>query len=80
MMFKMNDKLFPESLWSKFRHEIFNYNTRNCRNLEIPKTNLEKTKKGFHHTGLKVWNTIPNEVRELPLLYQFEKSLKAKFL
>ena len=28
--------------------------------------------KGFHHTGLKVWNSIPNEVREPPWLYQFK--------
>ena len=82
MIFKINNKLCPESLWSRFRqiYEISNYNTRNSRNLEIPMTNLEKTKKGFHHNGLKVWNSIPNEVRELPLLYQFKKSLKTKFL
>ena len=82
LMFKINNILFPESLWSKFRqrYDSSNYNTRNCRNLEIPKTNLEKTKKGFHRTGLKVWNSIPNQVRELPLLYQFTKSLKTKFL
>ena len=75
MMLKINNKLCPESLWSKVRqrYKISNYNTSNCRNLEIPKGNLEKTKRGVHHTGLKVWNSIPNEVRELPLLYQFKK-------
>ena len=81
MMFKINNQLCPESLWNKFRqrYEISNYNTRNCRNLEIPKTNLEKTKKGFHYTGLQVWNSIPNEIRELPLLHQFKNNLKKRF-
>ena len=80
-MFKINNQLCPESLWNKFRqrYEISNYNTRNCRNLEIPKTNLEKTKKGFHYTGLQVWNSIPNEIRELPLLHQFKNNLKKVF-
>ena len=75
MMFKI------ESLWDKFRQRchISNCNTRNCRNLEIPKTNLEKTKKGFHQTGIRVWNNVPNEVRELPLIHQFEKNLKNTF-
>ena len=71
MMFKINNKLCPESLWNKFkqRYQISNYNTRHYMNLEVPKTNLEKTKKGFHHTGLRVWNNIPTEVGELPLLH-----------
>ena len=40
MMFKINNKLCPESLWSKFRQrcEASNYSSRNCRILEIPKT------------------------------------------
>ena len=77
-MFTINNKLCPESLWNKFRqrYHFSNYNSRSCRNLEVPKTNLEKTKTGFHHTGLRVWNNIPTEVRELSLLYQFTKNLK----
>ena len=80
MVFKINNKLCLECVWGKFRqkYEISNYNTRNCRKLEIPKTNLEKIKKGFYHTGFKVWNSIPNEVRELHLLYQFTKKSRKK--
>ena len=70
-----------ESLWDKFRQRCHNSNcnTRNCRNLEIPKTNLEKTKKGFHQTGIRVWNNVPNEVREPPLIHQFENNTFNRF-
>ena len=61
------------------RYETSNYNIRNCRNLEIPKTNLKKAKEDFHHTDLKICNSIPNDVRELPLLNQFRNSLKTNF-
>ena len=52
-------------MWDKFkkRCQISKYNARNCINIEIPKINLEKTKYGFHYTGLSNWNNIPNKVK-----------------
>ena len=41
------------------------------------KLELENTKKGFHFSGLKAWNEIPIELREIPSLYQFKRKLKA---
>ena len=65
MMLKINNKLCPESLWNKFqqRCHVSRYITRNCRNLEIHKINLERLKRGFQYTGLSVWNNIPTEIR-----------------
>ena len=50
MVYKIVNKQCPESLWNMFqqRCSISNYNTRNYRDLHIPKLNLELTKKGFH--------------------------------
>ena len=75
MAYKIMDRLCPENLWNKFqrRSEYSSYNTRFCRDLQIPGYNL---KKGFSYSALKVWNEIPISIRELPNLCQFKKQLK----
>ena len=78
MVYKIVNKQCPESLWNMFqqRCSISNYNTRNYRDLHIPKLNLELTKKGFHYSGIKAWNDIPVNIRELPSLRLFKTHLK----
>ena len=56
-----------------------NYRTRNCRDLRIPRENLEYVKKGFHYSALKAWNDIPINIRELPTLKRFKKQLKSYY-
>ena len=46
------------------------------RDFHIPKLNLELTKKGFHYSGIKAWNDIPVNIRELPSLRLFKTHLK----
>ena len=58
------------------RCSISNYNMRNFRDLHIPKLNVELTKKGFHYSGIKAWNDILVNIRELPSLRLFEIHLK----
>ena len=64
----------PESLWDKYhqRTQLSNHITRNCRDLQIPRNNLEYVKKGFHYSALKAWNEIPICIRELPTLSRFK--------
>ena len=78
MVYKILNKQCPESFWNMFqqRCSISNYNTRNYRDLHIPKLNLESTKKGFHYSGIKAWNDIPVNIRELPSLRLFKTHLK----
>ena len=78
MVYKIVNKQCPESLWNMFQQRctISNYNTRNYRDLHIPKLNLELTKKGFHYLGIKAWNDIPVNIRELPSLCLFKTRLK----
>ena len=78
MVYKIVNKQCPESLWNMFqqRCSISNYNTRNYRDLHIPKLNLELTKKGFHYSGIEAWNDIPVNIRELPSLRLFRTHLK----
>ena len=78
MAYKIMNRLCPENLWNKFqqRSHYSSYNTRFCRDLQIPRYDLEYAKKGFSYSALKVWNEIPIKIRELPTLGQFKKQLK----
>ena len=55
MTHKIVNKQCLESLWNKYkqRNEIAKYNTRNNINLDIPKLNLECTKRAATFLGLK---------------------------
>ena len=78
MAYKIVNKQSPESLWNMFqqRCSISNYNTRNYRDLHTPKLNPELSKKGSHYSGIKAWNDIPVNIRELPSLRLFKIHLK----
>ena len=54
-MFKVINKIFPESLRDKFaeRSTISKYGTRNKTDLQIPRLNLDFSRKSFNYTGLK---------------------------
>ena len=82
MAYKIMNKLCPENLWSKFqqRSEFSRYNTRFCRDLQIPRFNLEYAKKGFSYSALKVWNETPINIRELSTLRQFKKQMKTNLM
>ena len=81
MTYKIISRQCPESLWHKYDHRTqhSNYRTRNCRDLQIPRNNLEYVKKGFHYLALKAWNEIPIDIRELPTLSKFKKQLKSYY-
>jgi len=78
MVYKIYNKLCPENLWNKFnlRSHHSRYNTRFCRNIQIPKYNLKHATKGISYSGIKAWNEIPLSIRELPTLFHFKKQLK----
>ena len=85
MAYKIMKRLCPGNLWKKFqrRSQYSSYNTRFCRDLQIPRYNLynlEYVKKGFSYSALRVWNEIPISIRELPNLCQFKKQLKTHLL
>ena len=82
MVYEIVNKLCPERLWDMYeqRCNLSSYNTRNDRDLHIPKVNLEHRKKGFRYYGIKIWNDIPVEIRELSLLALFKKKLNGYLL
>ena len=79
MAYKILNKLSPESLWDKYQYRsaYSNYETRNCKDLQIPRLKTEHAKKGFYYSALKAWNDIPANIREIQTLGRFKKELKA---
>ena len=65
---KIMNRLYPESLWDKFQPRSFHstYNTRHCKDLQIPRYRTEFVKKGFHYAAVTLWNDTPAEIRDLP--------------
>ena len=72
----------PESLHDKFaeRSSISKYDTRNKTDLQIPRLNLDFSRKSFNYTGLKTWNSIPTHIRQSGTLTRFKNGLKSHFL
>ena len=66
MTYKVIDKLCSENTRCE---------TMFGKNLQIPKYNLEYSKKIFSYITLKVLNEIPIEIREPPTLHQHQKQL-----
>ena len=56
MVYKTFTKLYPEYLWNTYhlRSYYSRYNTRFCRNIQIPKYNLEYAKKGISYSASKL--------------------------
>ena len=68
MAYKIMNNLCPNRLQGKFttRSQISAYATRNCRDIDIPKGNLEFSKKSFLYSGAELWNDIPLDIRNSP--------------
>ena len=78
MMYKTLNKLGPESLSSLFtyKNEITNYKLRNVSSgLCLPKPRTNSMKKSFMYNGAKLWNSVPNEIRESKSLSCFQKKI-----
>ena len=81
LMFKMMNKICPESLYDKFieRSTISRYGTINKTDIQIPGLNLDFSRKSFNYTGLEAWNSIPTHIREFNTLARFKNGLEKSF-
>ena len=80
MMYKTLNKLGPESLSNLFtyKNEITNYKLRNVSSgLCLPQPRTNSMKKSFMYDGAKLWNSIPNKIRESKSLSCFQKKIAA---
>ena len=82
MAHKIIGKRCPENLKGKFtrRNRISIYETRKIHDLQIPKPRLELSKRSFSYVGAKVWNDIPNAIRNVESTHLFENKIKTHLL
>jgi hypothetical protein len=61
----------------KVNSEIHNISTRNKSNLHLPISNLSVYQKGTYYTGIRVFNSLPFQIKELcHNINQFKYALK----
>ena len=79
MTYKILNKISPNSLWEKFylRSAYSTYETRSCKNLQIPKLKTELMRKSFQYSAVK--DNIPVDIRKTSSLNNFKKTIKSAF-
>jgi hypothetical protein len=61
----------------KMTSDIHNIITRNKLNLHLPISNLSAYQKGTHYSGIKVFNSLPSQIKDLSHnRNQFKRALK----
>ena len=69
--------LIDNVYYFKVNSEIHNINTRNKLNLHLPISNLSVHQKGTYYTGIRVFNNLPYQIKELcHNRNQFKRALK----
>ena len=62
------------------RSQVSKYETRRANDLQVPRPRREITKKSFWYKGAKVWNDIPNNIRNVESAALFKKQVRNYFL
>jgi hypothetical protein len=61
----------------KVNSEIKDINTRNTLNLHLPISNMSVYQKGTYYSGIKVFNSLPSQIKDLShKRNQFKRALK----
>ena len=80
MMYKVLNKMGPKSLTNLFtyKNEKTNYHLRHISSgLCLPRPRTNNMKNSFMHAAGKLWNSIPNEIRESKSLSSFCNKIAA---
>ena len=76
-MFKSRNGLAPSFLWDSFNNKSTPYELRRVSMLEVPRK--RSTKHGLHSfsfVGPKLWNAIPNDIKNSKTVSIFKQKLK----
>ena len=79
MTFKCINDLAPPYLCSKFkkRSAIHHQSTPNSDTLNIPLFRTTSGQRSFSYRGVKIWNNLDKELREITSLHHFKRRLKS---
>jgi hypothetical protein len=80
LMFKVVNNLAPSRISSMFQNSnhIHSYNLRGSNSsLFLPRPNTEYGRKCFRYSGVKIWNSIPEQVRNSESLNSFNRNISS---
>ena len=82
ILFDYNKKLKTDYISPKVNPimESHDYNTRHGANLQIIRFNRTQSQNSFLYQSVKVWNSLPHEIKSVPTNLQFKKKLKTWYL
>ena len=82
MVFKHKTDKLPINLTTmmKCKKSVHNYNTRNPDNYFIEKCLSTNCLFTFRHTGPKIWNSLPRDIRDTAFLNSFKSKIKKYFI
>ena len=60
--------------------EIHAHNTRNRNDLILPQVNRTRTQSSLFYQGVKLWNSLPEDIRSIQYVGAFKNSIKCHFL
>ncbi len=81
LMYKCLNNLAPYHLTDLFQtnNSIHQYRTHQSNNLHVDKSKLEYYNRSFTITSAKLWNSLPQNVKDMPTLSSFKHSCKTYF-
>lgn len=76
MIYKMKNAMLPDYLSEKIKYnsDTHSINTRYRNNFRLPRVNSEMAKRSIYYEGLKMYNELPNYIKESVTLAQFKKN------
>ena len=81
LMYKCMNNLASDYLTCLFKKHsnIHQHNTRNSKNLHIPKCRAAKAQNSFSYKGVSIWNSLPREILNSPSVSVFKRKLKSYY-
>jgi len=81
-MFKVTFNLLPSSLVTYFQinSAVHSYNTRHFQDYHISSVRTAKRLKTLRHSGPRIWNSLPSEIKAINNFHSFTRSVKSSLL
>ena len=80
-VFRCLNKTAPDVFHDHFEKVGHQKATRvNGRNLKIPKVKTESAKRGFHYSGVRIYNALPTHLKTERFYLPFKQGLKEHFM
>jgi len=80
-MSKATFNLLPSNFVTYFQiNSVYSYNTRHLQDYHISAIRTAKRLKTLRHSGPRIWNSLPSEIKAINNFHSFTKSVKSSLL